>query len=117
MATALSRAPNSTHARSGWCSARAVAAIPNATGPAPATAVECSRSAAAGAGDLSPPRPQHPGLHRDLPLLGALVAAFRAADANEDEDDGMALGLGVAEHAQLGARPDRNTVTVMKLRW
>ena len=36
-------------------------------------------------------------------MLDALVAAFRAADANEDEDDGTALGLGVAEHAQLGS--------------
>jgi hypothetical protein len=27
---------------------------------------------------------------------------FRAADANEVEEDGIALGLGVAEHAHLG---------------
>jgi hypothetical protein len=27
---------------------------------------------------------------------------FRAADGDEDEEDGTALGQGVAEHAQLG---------------
>jgi hypothetical protein len=36
-------------------------------------------------------------------LPDALAAASRAADADEDEDHGTALGLGVAEHAQLGA--------------
>jgi hypothetical protein len=48
---------------------------------------------------------RHLGLHRDLPLLDALVAAFRAADA---EDDGIAPGLGIAEHAAW-RRPDRRT--------
>lgn len=90
-------------ARSGWCGDRALEAIPSATGPAPAAAVESSGTAAAGAGDLAPPWRQHLGLHRDLPLLDALVAALRAVDADEDEDDGMAPGLGIAEHAQLGA--------------
>lgn len=39
-----------------------------------------------------------------LALLDTLVAAFRAADADEDEDDDViAAGLGIAERAQLGA--------------
>jgi hypothetical protein len=80
-----------------------VAAIPNASGPAPPAAVESSGSAAAGAGDLAPPRRQHLGLHCELRLLDALVAAFRAADADQSEADGIALCQGVAEHAQLGA--------------
>jgi hypothetical protein len=82
-----------------------MAAIPSATNPAPEAAAESSRSAAAAAGDLAPPRRQHLGLHVDLPLLDAPIAAFRAADADEDEDedDGTALGLAVAEHAQHGA--------------
>jgi hypothetical protein len=64
-----------------------VTAIPSAasaTSPAPEAAAEGSRSAAAGAGDLAPPRWQHLGLHGDLPLLDALVAAFRAVEADDD---------------------------------
>jgi ubiquinone biosynthesis protein UbiJ len=57
----------------------------------------------AGAGDLAPPRRQHLSLHGDLRLLDALVAAFRVADVDEDEDDSTALGPGVTAHAQHGA--------------
>jgi hypothetical protein len=80
-----------------------VAAPPKATGTAPAVAGGIWRSAAARVDDLAPPRPKYLGLHRELPLLGRLVATLRAADADEDEDDTMALCLGVAEHAHIGA--------------
>ena len=53
-----------------------------------------------------------------LDALDALDAAFRAADAHEDEGDGMAPGLGIAEYAQLGADRigEHRPVPVMKLR-
>jgi hypothetical protein len=83
-----------------------VAAIPSvtsATSPVPEAAVESSRSAAARAGEIAPPRRQHLGLHGDPPRLDALVAALRAADTDEDEDDDTAQGPGAVERARLGA--------------